>query len=68
MPFIGFTGHYDPEPLASLLKAYDQWDSVMMPINAADHAYLSFEQTTLPVAVERGVGAALEYWKKKVDN
>jgi len=53
---IGFTGHYDPEPLASLLKAYDQWDSVMMPINAADHAYLSFEQTTLPVAIERGVG------------
>lgn len=53
---IGFTGHYDPEPLAALLKAYDRWDSVMLPINAADHAYLSFEQTTLPVAVERGVG------------
>jgi uncharacterized protein len=54
--FIGFTGHYDPEPLAALLKAYDKWDTVMMPINAADHAYLSFEQTTLPVAIERGVG------------
>jgi predicted aldo/keto reductase-like oxidoreductase len=54
--FIGFTGHYDPNALAALLKAYDRWDSVMMPINAADHAYLSFEQTTLPVAVERGVG------------
>jgi uncharacterized protein len=54
--FIGFTGHYDPEALAALLKAYDKWDTVMMPINAADHAYLSFEQTTLPVAIERGVG------------
>ena len=54
--FIGFTGHYDPEVLAALLKAYDKWDTVMMPIHAADHAYLSFEQTTLPVAIERGVG------------
>lgn len=28
----------------------------MMPIHAADHAYLSFEKITLPIAVERGVG------------
>ena len=27
-----------------------------LPVNAADHAYLSFEQTALPVAMERGVG------------
>ena len=54
--FIGFTGHFDPEVLAALLKAYDKWDTVMMPIHAADHAYLSFEQTALPVAIERGVG------------
>jgi len=53
---IGFTGHYDPEVHAALLKAYDRWDTVMMPINAADHAYLSFEQTALPVAIERGAG------------
>jgi uncharacterized protein len=54
--FIGFTGHFDPEVHAALLKAYDRWDSVMMPVHPADHAYLSFEQTALPVAVERGVG------------
>jgi len=54
--FIGFTGHYDPEVHAALLKAYDKWDTVMMPLHAADHAYLSFEETALPVAVERGVG------------
>jgi uncharacterized protein len=54
--FIGFTGHYDPEALAALLKAYDNWDTVMMPLNAADHTYLSFEKTALPVAIERGVG------------
>jgi predicted aldo/keto reductase-like oxidoreductase len=54
--FVGFTGHFDPEVHAVLLKAYDQWDTVMMPVHAADHAYLSFEETALPVAVERGVG------------
>ena len=54
--FIGFTGHFDPEVHTALLKAYDRWDTVMMPLHAADHAYLSFEQTTLPVAAERGVG------------
>jgi len=53
---IGFTGHYDPEIHAALLKAYDRWDTVMMPLNAADHAYLSFERIALPVAAERGVG------------
>jgi predicted aldo/keto reductase-like oxidoreductase len=54
--FIGFTGHYDPEVHRALLKAYDKWDTVMMPVHAADHAYLSFETIALPVAAERGVG------------
>jgi predicted aldo/keto reductase-like oxidoreductase len=54
--FVGFTGHYDPEVHAALLQAYDKWDTMMMPIHAADHAYLSFEETALPVAIERGVG------------
>jgi predicted aldo/keto reductase-like oxidoreductase len=54
--FIGFTGHHDPEVHAALLRAYDGWDTVFMPVHAADHAYLSFEQTALPVAAERGVG------------
>jgi predicted aldo/keto reductase-like oxidoreductase len=53
---IGFTGHYDPEVHAALLKAYDKWDTVMMPVHAADRAYLSFEETALPVAVERSAG------------
>ena len=54
--FIGFTGHYDPEVHAQMLKAYPRWDSVLMPIHAADHAYLSFEKTPLPIAVEMGIG------------
>jgi uncharacterized protein len=54
--FIGFTGHFDPEIHTALLKATDKWETVMMPIHAADHAYLSFEKMTMPVALERGVG------------
>jgi predicted aldo/keto reductase-like oxidoreductase len=54
--FIGFTGHFDPEVHATLLRRYDKWDTVMMPLHAADPAYLSFEKTALPVAVERGLG------------
>jgi predicted aldo/keto reductase-like oxidoreductase len=54
--FIGFTGHFNPETHAALLKAYPKWDSVLMPVHAADHAYLSFEKTALPVAVETGIG------------
>jgi predicted aldo/keto reductase-like oxidoreductase len=54
--FVGFTGHYDPEVLVALLKAYEGWDTVFMPLNAVDHAFTCFENTALPVAVERGVG------------
>ena len=53
---IGFTGHYDPAVHAALLKAYGKWDSVLMPLHAADHAYESFEKTALPVAVQQGLG------------
>lgn len=53
---IGFTGHFDPDAHAALLKAYGQWDTVMMPVHAADHAYLSFEETALPLAKELGIG------------
>ena len=54
--FIGFTGHFDPETHAAMLRAYDKWDSVLMPVHAADHAYRSFEKIALPVAVEKGIG------------
>ena len=40
---------------AKALKAYPKWDSVLMPIHAADHAYLSFEKTPLPIAVDLGI-------------
>jgi len=54
--FFGFTGHFDPATHAAMLRAYDKWDSVLMPVHAADHAYLSFEKIALPVAVEMAIG------------
>ncbi len=54
--FIGFTGHHDPHVHLAMLKAYDKFDSILMPMNAADPGYLSFEKLVLPVAKERGMG------------
>ena len=54
--FIGFTGHHDPYVHLEMLKRYDKYDSILMPLHVADPAYLSFEKLVLPVAVERGMG------------
>src|SRR5579864_4189905 len=54
--FIGFTGHHDPEVHLAMLKNYDKYDTILMPLNPADPSYLSFEKNVLPVAVERGMG------------
>jgi predicted aldo/keto reductase-like oxidoreductase len=54
--FIGFTGHHDPDVHLAMLHNYQQYDTILMPLNPADPAYLSFEKNVLPVAVERGVG------------
>lgn len=54
--FFGFTGHHDPAMHVEMLRRYDQWDTILMPLNAADPGYLSFEKQVLPIAVERGMG------------
>ncbi len=54
--FIGFTGHHDPHVHLEMLKRYDKYDTILMPLHAADPSYLSFEQLVLPLAVERGLG------------
>ena len=54
--FIGFTGHHDPEVHLAMLKKYDKYDTILMPLNPADPSYLSFEKMVLPIAVERGMG------------
>src|SRR3954453_23837109 len=54
--FIGFTGHHDPEAHLAMLRTYDRWDSILMPLHVADPLYLSFEKRVLPVAIARGIG------------
>lgn len=54
--FIGFTGHRDPHVHLEMLKRYDKYDTILMPLNPTDPSYLSFEKLVLPVAVERGMG------------
>lgn len=54
--FLGFTGHKDPYVHLAMLKAYDKYDTILMPLHAADPSYLSFEKLVLPVAVQRGLG------------
>jgi aryl-alcohol dehydrogenase-like predicted oxidoreductase len=54
--FIGFTGHADPAVNLALLRQYDKFDTVFMPLHVADTVYKSFEKGTLPTAAERGMG------------
>jgi len=54
--FIGFTGHRDPYAHLEMLKRYDQWDTILMPLHIADPLYLSFEKLVLPVAVQKNLG------------
>lgn len=52
---IGFSGHFDPEVHAAMIGRYD-FDAVLMPLNAADPHYVSFEKGALPRAVEKQMG------------
>ena len=54
--FMGFTGHADPAPIVEMLRSYDRFDTVLMPLHVADTYYLSFEKNALPAARERGLG------------
>jgi len=53
--FVGVTGHQDP---AILLKAFDlyDFDTVLMPVNPAEAAWLSFPERVLPEARRREMG------------
>jgi len=54
--FIGFTGHRDPHVHLEMLKRFQDYDTILMPLNPADPGYLSFEKLVLPVAIERKMG------------
>lgn len=53
--FIGFSAHFDPEIGLKMLNASQSYDTILMPLHAADPSYLSFEETLLPAAVKRGL-------------
>ena len=54
--FIGFTGHHDPAALLEMLRSYEKFDTILMPLHAADPSYLSFEKKVLPEAIKQGLG------------
>lgn len=54
--FIGFTGHSDPNVNLKMLRGFDGFDTMLMPLHVADTFYLSFEKLALPAAIEHGIG------------
>jgi hypothetical protein len=46
----------DPPVHLEMLRRCQAFDSILMPLHAADPSYLSFEKNVLPVAVRRGMG------------
>ena len=53
--FLGITGHTDPAVLAEALRRF-AFDTVLVALNAADTARLSFIEGVLPVAQRQRVG------------
>jgi aryl-alcohol dehydrogenase-like predicted oxidoreductase len=53
--FLGITGHYDPAVLREGIRRY-RFDTLLVALNAADRARLSFIDNVLPVAVEKQMG------------
>jgi aryl-alcohol dehydrogenase-like predicted oxidoreductase len=53
--FIGVTGHHDPEILKRCLELFS-FDTVLMPVNPAEHCYSSFIETVLPLAIKKKMG------------
>ena len=54
--FIGFTGHHDPHIHMEMMKRYDKFDTIFMPLHIADSSYLSFEKIALQEAAKRNLG------------
>jgi aryl-alcohol dehydrogenase-like predicted oxidoreductase len=53
--FIGVTGHQDPLIISRCLEMFD-FDTVLVPVNPAEHAYRSFVDTVIPLAKAQGMG------------
>jgi len=53
--FLGITGHHDPAVLLEAMTHFD-FDTILIPLNAADVHYLSFIHQVLPAAERQGIG------------
>jgi len=53
--YLGLTGHHDPAILLTAMQEFD-FDTVLIPLNAADVHRLPFRDTVLPEAARRNMG------------
>jgi len=53
--YLGLTGHHDPAILLTAMQEFD-FDTVLIPLNAADVHRLSFHDTVLAEAARRNMG------------
>lgn len=53
--YLGITGHYDPVILLKAMQEFD-FDTVLIPLNAADGHRLSFRDSVLCEAARRNMG------------
>lgn len=53
--FIGITGHHAPLIIKGCIEKYD-FDTVLIPVNAAEPKYKSFIDEVVPVADKKGMG------------
>ncbi len=55
--FVGFTGHTEPAILNKMISRYN-FSTLLMPLSVTDggNKQKSFEQQTLPLAMEKGIG------------
>lgn len=53
--FIGVTGHHDPLILRKCIEAFD-FDTVLLPVNAAEPSHRSFLAEVVPEAQKRDMG------------
>jgi len=54
--FVGFSGHKNPSIHLDMLNRAFDFDTVQMPVNPFDPGFRSFEQSVLPVGIEKGMG------------
>jgi uncharacterized protein len=53
--FVGFTGHKHPDIFKRMLSHGFPFDAVLMPINALDVHFRSFEKEIVPMCQEQGI-------------